>query len=73
MSAWRQSLLVALAQGLALLLTKLLTPLMPVLPEAQLILQGSMAAMGGRLLRLPYWWVPLNLLLPLAFTLISST
>lgn len=58
--------LALLAQGTALLLVKLLAPLMPDLLAAQLLLQGSFAAMAGRWLKLPYWWVPINLLLPLA-------
>jgi SAM-dependent methyltransferase len=59
-------LLAVLAQGIALLLVKLLPPLMPEMLAARLILQGSIAAMAGRLLKLPFWWVPINLLLPLA-------
>jgi len=54
-----------LSQGIALLLVKLLAALMPEQLIARLILQGSIAAMLGRLLKLPYWWVPINLLLPL--------
>lgn len=67
-------LLVFLAQSIALLLATLLEPIMPSLSAAQLILQGSFAAMAGRLLGLPYWWVPVNLLIPLLIaTLLSAT
>lgn len=59
-------IIAVLAQGIALLLLKLLAPLLPDLLPARLLLQGSVAAMAGRLLKLPYWWVPINLLLPLA-------
>lgn len=59
-------LLAVTAQLLALLLVLLLDGIMPALPEARLILQGSIASLVGRLLRLPYWWGPINLLLPLA-------
>lgn len=59
-------LLAVLAQTIALLAIKQLTAILPDLPAAQLLLQGSLAAMAGRVLKLPYWWVPINLLLPLA-------
>lgn len=55
-----------LAQAIALLLVKLFAPLLPELLPARLLLQGSIAAMAGRVLKLPYWWAPINLLIPLA-------
>lgn len=51
------------------LLANHLPALLPTVPLARLILQGSMAAMFGRLLGLPYWWLPINLLLPALFVL----
>ncbi|MGM0594696.1 MAG: class I SAM-dependent methyltransferase [Pseudomonadota bacterium] len=65
-------LLALLAQGGGLLLAIALADWMPSLPAARLLLQGLFAALAGRLLGLPYWWVPLNLLLPLAVALALS-
>lgn len=47
----------------------LLAPEMPTQPEARLLLQGVIASLLGRLLGLPYWWAPINLLLPLLLLL----
>lgn len=59
-------ILLVLAQATALLLSKLATPLLPEPLYVQLLLQGSLAAIAGYLLRLPRWWLPINLLLPIA-------
>jgi hypothetical protein len=59
-------LLAVASQLLALLVIMLAAEAMPSLPAARLILQGAIASLIGRLLRLPYWWVPINLMLPLA-------
>lgn len=63
-------LLALAAQLLALLLVVFFAESMPSEPLPRLFLQGSIAAMFGRLLQLPYWWVPIHLLLPaaIAFT-----
>ncbi len=64
-------ILLVLAQGAALLLHKLIAPLLPEPLYSQLLIQGALAAIVGHLLQLPRWWLPINLLLPLAvaFTL----
>jgi SAM-dependent methyltransferase len=62
-------ILLVLAQGTALLLLKLIAPLLPEAIYIQLLIQGAIAALAGHLLRLPRWWLPINLLLPLAVTL----
>lgn len=64
-------ILLVLAQGCGLLLLKLVSPLLPEMLYAHLITQGAFAAVAGHLLGLPRWWLPINLLLPLAvaFTL----
>lgn len=64
-------LLALAAQLLALLLVGFFAEALPSEPLPRLILQGSIAAMIGRLLQLPYWWVPIQLLLPaaVAFTI----
>jgi hypothetical protein len=56
------------AQLFALLLAGFFAEDMPSQLLPRLILQGSIAAMIGRLLQLPYWWVPIHLLLPTAVT-----
>jgi hypothetical protein len=58
-------LLLIAAQLIALVLVSLLETEMPTLPEARLFVQGIIASFIGRLLRLPYGWAPVNLLLPL--------
>lgn len=60
------------AQLLALLLVGFFAEAVPSQPLPRLILQGSIAAMIGRLLQLPYWWVPINLLLPAAVTFLTQ-
>ena len=59
-------LLAVAAQLLALLAVRMFADAMPVEPLPRLILQGSIAAMAGRLLQMPYWWVPIHVLLPAA-------
>lgn len=58
-------LLALLAHLAALLLIWLSTAYLSLIPTAQLLLQGGLAALIGRLLGLPYWWLPINLLLPI--------
>lgn len=62
-------ILLVLAQGTALLLLKLIDPLLPEPLYSQLLIQGLLAAIVGHLLQLPRWWLPINLLLPLCVTL----
>lgn len=50
-----------LAQLLTLLLLNYLLPL----SDLRLWLQGGAAALLGSLLRLPWWWLPINLLFPI--------
>lgn len=59
-------ILLVLAQGCGLLFLKLVSPLLPETITIHLLLQGSIAALAGHLLRLPRWWLPINLLLPFA-------
>lgn len=56
---------VVLAHAAALLLMIWLGPSLSLQPSNHLIVQGSLAGLIGRLLQLPYWWLPINLLLPL--------
>jgi len=58
--------LAIVAQLLAGVLIWLAGGMVSDLPEAKLILQGFIASLLGRVLGLPFWWVPVNLLLPLA-------
>ena len=67
-----QLLLIVAAQLVALLLVYLLEAEMPTVPEAKLALQGFIASLVGRLLRLPYWLAPINFLLPLTVMFIAS-
>ncbi len=62
-------ILLVLAQGSGLLLLKLVSPLLPDPVYIHLLLQGVFAAATAQLLRLPRWWLPINLLLPLAVAL----
>ena len=62
-------ILLVLAQGCGLLLLKLVSPLLPETIYAHLLTQGAFAAVAGHMLRLPRWWLPINLLLPLAIAL----
>lgn len=43
------------------------------LAEARWLLQGLIASLLGRLMGLPYWLVPINLLLPLAVGYLAPT
>lgn len=65
-------LLAVAAQWLALLLVQFFAAAVPDDPWARLFLQGSIAALFGRLLQLPYWWVPIHLLLPAAVTVTAA-
>ena len=60
------------AQLLALLLVDFFAEAMPSQTLPRLILQGSIAAMIGRLLQVPYWWVPIHLLLPATLSFITQ-
>lgn len=62
-------ILLVLAQGSGLLILKLVSSLLPDPIYIHLLLQGAFAALTGQLLRLPHWWLPINLLLPLAVAL----
>ncbi len=62
-------ILLVLAQGSGLLILKLVSSLLPDPIYIHLLLQGAFAALTGQLLRLPRWWLPINLLLPLAVAL----
>lgn len=55
-----------LAQGCGLLLIKLFSPVLPESIYFHLLLHGSFAAIAGDLMRLPRWWLAINLLFPLA-------
>jgi SAM-dependent methyltransferase len=64
--------LLVLAQGCGLLLLKLISPLLPETIYVHLLLHGIFAAVAGHLLGLARWWLPINLLLPLAVVLTLS-
>lgn len=67
LSTWKPLPRALLAQVAALLLLTLLLPALPNLPDtAQQATQGGLAALLGQLLGLPWWWLPINFLLPLA-------
>lgn len=57
---------VALSQGLVLALVLYLRPYLPVAGPLLLVAQGLVAALLGRLLGLSPFWIPIQILLPLA-------